>query len=126
MNFEYYGIVLDDKSHNLLLEKTSHLNNDGWKVFAHHMTITHRADRDIPLQEWAEKHLGEVFTLKAVRVGISEKALAIEVESDVPSSKAIKHVTIATSRDGKPVESNYIKKWFEVEPFNLTGVITRI
>ncbi|MFA5404642.1 MAG: hypothetical protein WC358_06880 [Ignavibacteria bacterium] len=118
--------MLDEESHNLLLEKTSHLNNDGWKVFAHHMTITHRADRDIPLQEWAEKHLGEVFTLKAVRVGISEKALAIEVESDVPSSKAIKHVTIATSRDGKPVESNYIKKWFDVEPFNLKGVITRI
>ncbi len=126
MNFEYYGIVLDDKSHNLLLEKTSHLNNDGWKVFAHHMTITHRADRDIPLQEWAEKHLGEVFTLKAVRVGISDKALAIEVESEVPSSKTIKHVTIATSPRGKPVDSNYIQKWYEVEPFNLKGVITRI
>lgn len=126
MNFEYYGVVLDDKSHNLALEKTSPLRPDDWKVFAHHMTITHRADRDTTLQEWAETHLGEVFALKAVRVGISDKALALEVQSDVPSSKAIKHVTIATSRDGKPVESNYIKKWFDVEPFNLTGVITRI
>ena len=126
MNFEYYGVVLNDKSHNLALERTSHMRPDGWKIYAHHMTITHVADRNVPLQKWAEEHLGAISTLKAVRVGFSDKALALEVESDVPSSKPIKHVTIATSPKGKPVESNNITKWFDIEPFELIGIVTRL
>lgn len=126
MKFEYYSVVLDEKSHNLLLEKTAHLLPEGWKIFAHHMTITHRNDRDSDMQEWAENHLGARGPLQVVRVGLSNKALAVEVHTDVPSTKRIKHVTVATSPIGKPVDSNFIEDWHDLDPFELTGVITRI
>lgn len=126
MKFEYYCVLLDEKSHNILLEKTAHLRPEGSKVFAHHMTITHAADKDLPMQEWAESHLGGSATLKVVRVGISDKALAVEVTSEVPSSKKLKHVTVATMNNGKPFESNNIKNWHSIDPFELTGKITRI
>lgn len=126
MNFQYYSVVLDDKSHNFLLEKIDPLIPANWKTFAHHMTITHKADRDLPMQEWAETHLGEVATLKVVRVGLSDVALAVEVVSDVPSTKKLKHVTVAVAPNGKPVESNNIKNWHDVDSFELTGIITRI
>ena len=101
------GVLLDEKSRNLLLKTYEDMIPQGWERICHHMTIAFGklADKEnIPV------------TLKVEAVGKSDKALAVKV-SGYHSANKIPHITIAIDRDGgaRPKDSNDIKSWTDVK-----------
>lgn len=124
-NFEYYALVLNEESQKKLLAKTEHLIEPTWKIYAHHMTILHRSTPNQALEVWASNNIGRLFPMTVVRCGIDSNVLAVEVHTRAPSANTHKHITVATSPTGKPVQSNYIKEWNCIEEFELTGIVTK-
>jgi Fe-S cluster assembly ATPase SufC len=118
-NVIYSAVVLDNKSHDLLLNTFSNLIPDGWKKIAHHMTIT--------LGELKDKtDIDKDVTLTVTHVGLSDKAMAVVV-TGYRSKNKIPHVTIAINpNDGKAKDSNDITNFKEVKPFEIVGKITEI
>ena len=70
--------------------------------------------------------MAEKFKITAKELGISDKAIAVKVDTLCLSENDLKHVTLATNKEtkGKPVDSNYITEWQNIEPFELEGVVT--
>lgn len=119
-NVLYSCVLLDEMSRTALLSRDLPVHiPDGWKVFAHHVTINLG-----PLKD--KSRLGEKVVLTVEGVGISDMAMAVKV-SGIETKNEIPHITIAINPDGgKPVMSNDIVKWQNVKPFMVQGLITEI
>jgi predicted kinase len=118
-NVLYSCVLLDKASHNKLIDRFALDIPEGWKTFAHHMTITMGELKD-------KTDIGKEVILKVTKVGLSDMAMAVQVEG-YPSKKAIPHVTIAVNPEGgKPKDSNDITKWEDIKPFYVTGFVTEI
>lgn len=115
----YTCVLLDKASKNKLLDVFGSDIPTDWNIFAHHMTIT--------LGEMKDKtDLGKEVTLRVTKVGLSDLAMAVQVEG-YPTKNTIPHVTLAVNPDGgKPKDSNDITKWQDVKSFYITGIITEI
>ena len=116
----YSAVVLDYESSESLLNKFNGEIPDGWKKYAHHMTISlGKAVED-------ENLLGSVQTLIVTQIGKSDMAVAVRVEG-FPSKNKIPHVTLAVNPEGgKPFMSNKIEEWKDIEPFEITGEVRNI
>lgn len=118
----FASLVLDDNSAKKLVEATKQYIPEGWKIFAHHMTINFGKG----LPEDLKGDLGAVKTIKATEIGVSDMAIAVRVEG-YHSDNDIPHVTIAvnTAEGGKPVMSNQITNWTKLENYiNLSGKVS--
>ena len=115
----YSCVLLDNQSKSTLLSMVGDRIPEGWKVFAHHMTIN--------LGELKDKsELGKEVVLKVTKLGLSDMALAVEVEGFTTKNE-IPHITIAINPDGgKPVMSNKITNWQAINNFMIGGVVTEI
>jgi hypothetical protein len=70
--------------------------------------------------------LGKEVVLTVTKLGLSDMALAVQVEG-FASKNNIPHITIAINPDGgKPVMSNEITKWQDLKSFMIKGVVTEI
>jgi hypothetical protein len=126
----YISVNLDDLSCGKL--KELFINNNPWgdnktRIICHHMTMAFHNFLTDKVLEWAILNDGKVESLKVVSYGWSDKAFAVAVETDVPSTNKIKHVTCAINlnNNGKPVDSNSITNWVNVdEVFDINGVVT--
>ena len=116
----YSAVVLDHESSELLLNKFNGEIPDGWKKYAHHMTIAlGKAIED-------ENLLGSSQTLIVTQIGKSDMVIAVRVEG-FPSKNKIPHVTLAVNPEGgKPFMSNKIEEWKDIEPFEITGEVRNI
>jgi predicted kinase len=115
----YSAVVLDKASHNKLLERFALEIPDGWKTFAHHMTITLGGLKD-------KTDIGMEVLLKVTKIGLSDMAMAAQVEG-YRSKNVIPHVTIAVNPEGgKPVMSNDITKWQDIKPMFINGKVKEI
>lgn len=117
----YSAVVLDKQSKEKILNHLSIPNN--WKVFCHHMTI-----KMGELPENLKNRKGERVTLKVTKLGKSDRAMAVGVDTDL-SMNAIPHITVAinSSVGAKPKESNDIKDWTDLEEtFTVTGNIEEV
>jgi hypothetical protein len=116
----YSAVVLDHESSELLLNTFKGEIPDGWKKYAHHMTIAlGKAVED-------ENLLGSVQTLIVTQIGKSDMVIAVRVEG-FPSKNKIPHVTLAVNPEGgKPFMSNKIEEWKDIEPFEITGEVRNI
>ena len=121
-HFVYAGAELDSASSNLL--KKYHI--DGWKFYAHHMTI-HFGARTLPkyIEDWLLSNEGKEFIMTVIAVGVSDRACAVQLEYDeIPCTNNLRHVTISVNPDkGKPVDSNNITDWVNITPFTIKGTI---
>ena len=115
----YSALVLDEKSHNLLLQKIP--VPEGWQPLAHHMTISMGPLRD-------QAFVGMKSEAKVVAVGQDDKVVAVKVETTIPSINAIKHITVAVNRSGggKPVMSGKLTNWTPIELFVVRGVVEEV
>lgn len=127
-NWIYYGVFLDgDESQRVynIVDSLPGINiPEDWRKYADHMTIIYNNKSEVA-QAWAKTtnaRLGEDVLLKATHVGMSDKAIAIRVTGEM-SANDIPHITIACSPTGKPVESNKITNWSEIDPFTINGRI---
>ena len=116
----YSAVVLDHESSESLLDTFNDEIPDGWKEYAHHMTISlGKAVED-------ENLLGSVQTLIVTQIGKSDMAVAVRVEG-FPSKNKIPHVTLAVNPEGgKPFMSNKIEEWEDIVPFEITGEVRNI
>jgi predicted kinase len=115
-------VVLDDASNTKLLTAVGHNIPEGWKVFAHHMTINFGKG----LVDDLKNDLGKTVSLRAIAVGKSDMAVAVRVEG-YHSDNKIPHITLGVNVNGgaKPVMSNQITNWKELPSYiNLIGVVT--
>jgi predicted kinase len=118
-NVLYSAVVLDKASHNKLLDRFVLEIPEGWKTFAHHMTITMGELKD-------KTDIGKEVILKVTKVGLSDMAMAVQVEGYF-SKNANPHVTLAVNPNGgKPVMSNDITTWRDIKPFFITGFVTEV
>tara|TARA_R100001510_G_C7599500_1_gene166548 strand:+ start:26 stop:472 length:447 start_codon:yes stop_codon:yes gene_type:complete len=120
----YTAFVLDDDSHR----KLAKMAPDGWKVYAHHMTM-------IPPTEQKQRLPPSQFfegCVKAVGIARNEMVIAVKVdlgEMAVYNKIAgIPHITIATNAGGKPAMSNeFSDADFEpIDPITVCGKVEEI
>jgi len=119
--FCYTCLVLTPESRSLLLKTFQDELPAGWEVIAHHMTINLGSSETGP----AHDLVGQEGEAVVVSLGKSDKAIAVEVTSKIPSKNAIKHVTLAVNKagGGKAKDSNNITKWEPASPISLRGHI---
>ena len=127
-NWIYFGVFLDADESERVYNIINSLHGigipDNWRKYTSHMTIIYNNKSEIA-QAWAKAtapRVGEDVLLKATHVGMSDKAIAIRVNGEM-SANAIPHITIACSPTGKPVDSNKITNWREIDPFTISGRI---
>lgn len=114
----YTGVVLDEASRTALVTAMKDLIPAGWDVVAHHMTVNMGAPKP--------EDAGKDFSMTAVAFAKNDKVAAVKVETDAPSAKSTKHITVAVNRagGGKPFMSDQLTEWNPIEPVSLTGKVT--
>lgn len=128
-NWIYYGIFFSDTTKAAILNYTKKtLSNigynipDDWKVYCDHVTLLFN-DKSEEKQKEAEGlnlFLGDQASMRVISIGISGRAIALEV--DYITQNKHSHVTVAIAPEAKPVESNDITSWIPVEDsFYITG-----
>jgi hypothetical protein len=131
----YIALELTEESQNKLKEwfaeqmlniQATRTNWKEYTTYCHHMTIAFYTEMTQKTYTWCVSHDAEKFKITAKELGISDKAIAIKVDTLCLSENTLKHVTLATNKgtDGKPVDSNYILNWSDIVPFELEGVVT--
>ena len=115
----YSGVFLTEESRKELLSKFE--IPEGWEVIADHMTINLGGLKDPSL-------LGQEATMKVVSFAADNKVMAVLVETDVPSDNAKKHITVAVNRNagGRARDSNDLKGFAPLNPFELKGKISEV
>ena len=122
----YVGIFLDEESAKEL--KELYQLPDGWKEYYDHMTVVFNDDSELSkiVKQANAENIGEFYPLKAVAIGISDKAMALKVELPigVVCANEIPHITLGTSPEGSPVDSNDITIWNTIsEPLFIGGTM---
>lgn len=128
-NFHYFGLFLDTDTKNRLMDiLTDNIDynialNVADKIFIDHCTLLHvsQLHGNSEIYNYLKGYVGEKFQIVINGVGISDKAMAFRVdEKSVVCVNDIPHITIATFGGGKPVDSNEITNWKDIEPIIVT------
>jgi hypothetical protein len=128
-NFEYYGLFLTEESKTKLKawlwENGYDFNNDiikgtlpeNW--YLDHCTLLHWSQSDYIKEAILEDRLDERYSIIIDGIGASDKSLAFRVTGGsmcTVCANKIPHITICTFNGGKPVDSNNITEWKDIEP----------
>lgn len=99
---------------------------EGWKLVNHHMTIAFNdgSERAQKLYDFYKKVFGKQTNITIDGIGVSDDAIAVRVRFGNPIANKIPHITIAIPQNGKPVNSNKITNWVDIEPYEISGVVT--
>lgn len=131
-NWTYYALVLTDKSRNKLM---SYIQNSDYnylfekvsKVYLHHCTLLHKSQNNKDVEEFCNWCVNAKFYGRVTHIGYSNKAFAFKVEiPGIPCANKTPHITIGTYEDGKPVDSNYITNWKEINVISVETILKRI
>ena len=134
----YYGVFFSDEAKHAILDYTKHwiykkFNNDipdDWKIYCDHMTLVFN-NGSPEAQEVADFYenqmLGQSENLMITDIGISNKAIAFKVRYYGKIANRIPHITVAIAPDVKPINSNDIEKWYNLdEYFYVSGKINKV
>lgn len=130
-DYEYYGLFLTQGSKDILAlwlffngyspESELMKKRTGW--YLDHYTLLHRSQLtwdNSNLHDFLIDKLHEDFEIKIIGIGISDKAMAFKVNIfPLVSVNKIPHITICTFNGGKPVDSNMITEWKDIEPITV-------
>lgn len=119
----YFGIFLDKLSKEYLKMHFSIPKN--WKWYADHVTLCFN-DNSLLSKVAAEinaDYVGAERSIKITGIGISENAMALRVQLPVGvvCTNKVAHITIGAKT--KPVDSNAIEIWHDIDSFTLSGEI---
>lgn len=116
----YTAVVLDKTSQEVLLSKTKHFIPEGWKVYAHQMTICMGA-------YGTRSDIGKRVVLTVATIAHNDSTVAVGVYG-YPSENKVAHVTVAvnTAAGAKPNDSNLLTKWHSMYPIQLIGTIIEV
>lgn len=128
-NFHYFGLFLDTDTKNRLMDiLTDNIDYNialgvADRIFIDHCTLLHvsQLHGNSEIYNYLKGCVGKEFQIVINGVGISDKAMAFRVDKkSVVCVNDIPHITIATFRKGKPVDSNEITNWKNIEPIIIT------
>lgn len=127
-NWIYFGVFIDENAKHLneiAIEKQGMDIPFNWKMFNHHMTIAfnNKTEDAQNLYDVYKHTFGKTITITVDGIGVSDDAIAVRIKFNGPIANKIPHITIATPQTGKPVNSNYITKWYDIEPYDITGTL---
>lgn len=119
----YFGIFLDKLSKEYLKMHFS-IPKD-WKWYADHVTLCFN-DNSLLSKVAAEinaDYVGVEHSIKVTGIGISENAMALRVQLPVGvvCTNKVAHITLGAKT--KPVDSNAIEIWHDIDSFILYGEI---
>lgn len=120
----YSALVLDEQSHNKLVQAFRDLIPQGYEIFAHHMTI-----KMGPLDGPFAQLKGIEAQALVTHIACDDRVCAVKVETNVPSKNKVKHITLAVNKlgGGKPVHSNELSKWQPVaSQFEVVGIVKEV
>ena len=134
-DFQYFGLFLDTETKNRLMDfltDTMHYNallNVSDKIYLDHCTLLHRSQLhgNSELYSYLKASIGKEFPIKLIAIGVIDTALAFKVllpESGICANKT-PHITIATYRGGKPVDSNNITDWELINPIRIVAKLKK-
>ena len=125
----YSAVILNEKSHKLLVEKFKNEIPNDWKIYAHHMTICFGE-----LPRIYKSLVGKKVTLTVTHIGELDNVITVKVKglfklnkqfSKTPDNAPM-HITIATKKGTPPVMSNYIKDWKKIKEFTVDGIVEEV
>ena len=142
LGYNYYAVVLTESSKENLIsyikegkgmygDLFSILYANLEKIYCDHHTLMHHSKHNFYVEKLLRSSLNEVVTLKVTHIGFSGEAIAAKLERGKYIShictNEIPHITIGTFSGGKPVDSNNIKEWIELnKPIMLMGIIKKV
>lgn len=150
--WQYYGLFIDKETHDKLIDVLVDHHwigtlNEAERGYLDHCTLLHKSqisnDNTISPNKAIKARLDYLLengivnaNLIVTSVGISEKAMAFKViildnsegiyrfeicANDIP------HITICTFNGGKPVDSNNITNWYNLnEPIVIEATLKRV
>ena len=135
-NFHYFGLFLDEETKKGLLDVfLTYLeegNSIGYlmnKIYIDHCTLLHvsQLHGNSEIYNYLNDRIGEKYEIVINGIGISDKAVAFRVaEYSVVCVNEIPHITIATFNGGKPVDSNNITEWKDIEPIIIKTTLKKV
>lgn len=134
-DFQYFGLFLDEETKKGLLDVfLTYLENNSIKclldkVYIDHCTLLHVSqlhDNQV-FYDYLNARVGETFSIVIIGIGISNKTAAFKVaDYSLVCANSIPHITIATFNNGKPVDSNNIKEWRDIEPIIVKTILKKV
>lgn len=126
MACKYWAIMLDKESRDRLIAQTSSVMR-GWQPIAEHCTLAFRSPVNQDTADYIQTHLGQMVEMNVVALGMSDEAIAVQVDGDFATDNRIPHITLAVPPGGKPVNSNNIQNWIDFTiDAPLYGVVSEI
>lgn len=123
----YYAAELTSDSHKELANAFRDIIPSDWTVVCHHMTMLFTKQRNETVEKFIEQNINRSVVLNATYIGISQDAIAVKIESDVPTNNDIPHVTVAIPPNGFARNSNNIEKWTKLDtPLKLNASIRHL
>ena len=118
----YTAVWLDDASRASLLARFPLPST--WEVRATHMTVSLTPISSSP----ALAQAGQRVTLNVVAMAADQKAIAVQVQTPLPCTNKIPHITLGIDRlaGGESKHSNELTDWRPIAPFSITGVVCEI
>jgi hypothetical protein len=119
----YVAIVLSEKSQRTLKNRLLALSAQRvvpfidwrlWDLKCHHCTLAFGTDSGYKFEE-------RVLTVDAI--ASNDLVIAFRVKGAEDSRNVTPHVTAAVNHRGKPVMSNGLTNWKEIESFEITGEV---
>ena len=136
-DFHYFGLFLEDevkiKLYSFLLSFL-HENNISLILFddytiLDHCTLLHvsQLHGNSEIYNYLNDRIGEKYEIVINGIGISDKAITFRVaEYSVVCVNEVPHITIATFNGGKPVDSNNITEWKDIEPIIIKTTLKKV
>lgn len=122
-NWIYIGIFLDKSSKERL--KMDFDIPESWKWYGDHVTLCFNDGSELSkvAAEINEGYVGAERSIKVTGIGISENAMALKVQlpKGVVCTNKVAHITIGCKN--RPVDSNAIEIWHDIDAFFVSGEI---
>ncbi len=120
-------MVLTEQSRQILLSKFRDIIPADWMVYGHHMTINMGNAEAGPLAQ-STFEIGQSAELTIITYAYDTLVMAAGIDSEIPSTNAVKHITLAVNKTegGKPFYSNKLTNWEPTTPFKLLGTIKEV
>lgn len=119
----YFGIFLDEPSKESLRMKFDIPEN--WKWYGDHVTLCFNDGSELSkvAAEINKGYVGAERPIKITGIGISENAMALRVQLPigVVCTNKVAHITIGCK--DRPVDSNAVEIWHDIDSFTLHGEI---
>lgn len=125
-NYNYFGLFVDNSTKCELVEKyllkANKIITDLSNFYCDHVTLMHVSQHNEKQYKILKHYQGKQIPIKITGIGYSDKAIAFRVDLGINSNLCINkipHITIATRSGGKPVDSNFITDWVDIDPFTI-------